>query len=63
MENLEPVTHKENIRRGDLLSHGVFNREKTHCPRGHPYEGGNLVIENNGSRKCRICKNNRQRQK
>jgi hypothetical protein len=31
------------------------NAEKTHCPRGHPYDGENLVIDN-GARKCRTCR-------
>lgn len=30
------------------------NSRKTHCPRGHPYAGDNLVIEP-GGRKCRTC--------
>ncbi len=53
-DHLEPVTRGENIRRG--RSH---TREKTHCPKGHPYSGENLVVHNlkNGKRcrKCRIC--------
>ncbi len=36
-----------------------WNSNKTHCPKGHPYNDGNVVLEKNGpgsvSRKCRIC--------
>lgn len=47
--HLEPVTRLENVRRG--LGHG----RETHCPRGHAYEGENL-IRRQGKRYCRECK-------
>jgi hypothetical protein len=28
---------------------------KTHCPRGHPYAGKNLLIDHRGARVCRFC--------
>lgn len=28
---------------------------KTHCPKGHPYSGGNLRIDEKGYKRCRIC--------
>jgi hypothetical protein len=28
---------------------------KTHCPRGHPYEGANLYTTPKGHRRCRQC--------
>ena len=31
------------------------NAQKTHCPQGHPYEGGNLYKDKTGRRKCKIC--------
>ena len=46
--HLEPVTLAENIRRGRNL-----NREKTHCPDGHPYSGDN--VRNYGGRAGRQC--------
>ena len=52
-EHLEAVTSHENIRRGES---GKYNREKTHCPKGHPYSGDNLYRRPNGDRHCRICK-------
>lgn len=52
-DHLEPVTHRENVRRGDALS-GKRSRQ-THCHRGHPLSGENLRINKNGSRSCRTC--------
>lgn len=52
--HLEPVTRKENLRRGNTVS-GI-NARKTHCPEGHPYAGPNLMQRSNGRRVCRICK-------
>lgn len=51
--HLEPVTHAENMRRGD--SAWGINARKTHCIRGHPLAGENLVLRRNGARRCRIC--------
>ncbi len=55
--HLEPVTTKENIRRG--LS-GFFSRlrqiSKTHCPKKHPYSKENTYITNKGFRECKECK-------
>lgn len=53
--HLEPVTHRENVRRGNGAC-GVHARA-THCPQGHAYEGDNLVLRRNGARTCRACKN------
>lgn len=47
-DHLEPVTHAENMRR--------WQQTVTHCPRGHPYSGTNLLMYD-GSRTCRACKN------
>ena len=51
--HLEPVTQTVNILRGDGWA-GLHAR-KTHCPRGHPLEGANLLIVTHGWRRCRIC--------
>lgn len=51
-DHLEPVTWKVNILRGQGIA--ANNRLKTHCRRGHPYEGDNLYIWNN-QRACRTC--------
>lgn len=51
--HLEPVTHAENVRRGNS---GANSRSKTHCPYGHLYEGDNLAFRTNGRhRRCREC--------
>jgi len=47
--HLEPVPHKTNMARGAWSA-------KTHCPRGHPYSGGNLHVATTGSRSCRACR-------
>jgi hypothetical protein len=28
---------------------------KTHCPKGHPYEGTNVINKRGGRRQCRTC--------
>lgn len=47
--HLEPVTPKENVRRG---LNGVL---LTHCPQGHPYDEAN-TYRGRGERQCRICR-------
>jgi hypothetical protein len=50
---------KSNARRRDRrVAAGerlVAPKNRTHCPKGHPYEGSNLVIKENGARGCREC--------
>lgn len=62
-DHLEVVTHRQNMERSEPA-------RRTHCPRGHPYEGENLYITREGWRTCRTCKlarmrewNERQREK
>ncbi len=54
--HLEPVEHRENVRRG-LAGKTVNNpqKRKTHCPNGHPYSGENLYDTPCGRRHCREC--------
>jgi HNH endonuclease len=54
--HLEPVTHAENIRRGDTSAQGAHWRAKTHCPQGHQYDDANTYVNPTGGRECRICK-------
>ena len=49
--HLDPVTHTVNMRRGQAR---VTQRNKTHCPHGHPYSGDNLYVYR-GRRNCRAC--------
>lgn len=54
-DHLEPVTQAENVRRAPHLG-GAQNRRKTHCPKGHPYSGDNLLRWGDMSRRrCRQC--------
>ena len=48
VDHLEPVTHRENVRRGIK---GVLT---THCPQGHPYDEPNTRWSR-GKRHCRAC--------
>lgn len=47
--DLEPVTHQENMRRG-------VRARKTHCRKNHPYEGENLYVDKHGKRHCKECR-------
>lgn len=51
--HLEPVTHHENILRGQ--SPAAKNAGKTHCVRGHEYSDENTYVQSDGSRRCRKC--------
>lgn len=53
--HLEVVTPKENLMRGDTIA--ARNAAKTHCKRGHPLSGDNLMVLRSGSRRCRVCHN------
>ncbi|MFF2054137.1 HNH endonuclease signature motif containing protein [Leifsonia sp. NPDC058194] len=63
-DHLEPVTAELNRRRGEYgKAAQAAQREKTHCPQGHPYSGANLYSDSSGKRQCRTCKNEWQRKK
>lgn len=54
LENLAWGTASENQQ--DALKHGVNpNASKLSCPRGHPYDGPNLITAKTGRRMCRAC--------
>lgn len=56
--HLQPVTHRENMIRGDLsgLAKGTaIHKAKTHCSHGHAYNKENTYIGSDGSRTCRTC--------
>lgn len=40
--HLEAVSHRENNNRGESPS--AKHARKTHCPKGHPYSGDNLMF-------------------
>lgn len=58
-DHLEPVTHAENVRRGNA---GRNWAAKTHCPRGHEYTPDNVIRHcQSGARVCRTCDLERKR--
>lgn len=59
--HLEAVPQRLNIIRG--IGFAGRNVRKTHCPRGHEYTLANTITDRPGSRKCRSCKNARDRKR
>lgn len=51
--HMEPVPKRVNLLRG--RSFAAENARKTHCPKGHPLEGDNLVASKLPWRKCKAC--------
>ncbi len=56
--HLEPVTHKENLLRGN--SPMAINARKTHCPKGHEFNKENTYVSPTGGRECRLCQSERR---
>jgi hypothetical protein len=56
LEHLALKTQRENWLAG-RQGFPAMARLRTHCKRGHPYEGDNLVVAKDGSRVCRECVN------
>lgn len=56
--HLEPVTHAENILRGE--GEAARHARATHCPQGHEFSLENTYLSPTG-RKCRICKRESKR--
>ena len=54
--HLEAVTASENTKR-----QRHYNRARTACPKGHPYDGDNLIEGSDGKRRCRECDRARKR--
>lgn len=52
LEHLELCTPEENKARGGI---GWYQKVKSTCPEGHPYEGDNLLVSG-GKRYCRTCR-------
>lgn len=57
-DHLEPVTDKVNALRG--YGACAQHARKTHCPKGHPLSGDNLV-KSIPRRQCRTCTNEQSR--
>lgn len=47
-DHLAPMSNLDNARKN-------LQGAKTHCPRGHAYDGPNLYVDPRGSRRCRAC--------
>ncbi|MEU2727725.1 endonuclease VII domain-containing protein [Streptomyces griseoviridis] len=41
----------------DKFMRGMWNGDKTHCPKGHPYDEENTRFKPDGSRGCKRCHN------
>ena len=55
--HLEAVTGAENLRRGTAAEvTAARHRARTHCKRGHPFAGENLLFDTTGRRVCRKCR-------
>ena len=52
--HLEPVTRRENVRRG--VSPVAVNARKTHCKRGHEFTLENTYARPDGARVCITCR-------
>lgn len=54
--HLEPVTHRENCKRGKLGEKVTgIQKAKTHCPYGHAYTAENTYTTKAGTRQCKAC--------
>src|SRR6185312_8509203 len=52
-DHLEPVTHAENIRRGEMhLRHQEHYRKQVTCKNGHPFDEANTYLRPDGKRGC-----------
>lgn len=57
--HLEPVTHRENMLRGETV--GARNAVKTHCDYGHEFSTANTyIVPGTGHRSCRACQKIRE---
>lgn len=55
--HLEPVTHRENVRRGKASERlKTWLASKTHCPKGHPYDKQNTYNWKGTGRSCKTCR-------
>lgn len=57
--HLEAVSMRVNLRRGFGIP--AMNARKTHCLRGHPLSGTNLITRRGGRRQCRTCQREHER--
>ena len=61
-DHLEPVTNKENQRRGiGSIMNTIRAKKITHCPKGHEYSFQNTYITKKNTRFCRMCARDKAR--
>ena len=53
-DHLEPVTHQENVLRGNAPCAIIIRRGV--CAKGHDRSLENLIFTKNGKRQCRVCR-------
>lgn len=58
--HLEPTSRTNHLAIHDTHN---GNRDKTHCPTGHPYDEENTYINPDGSRRCRECRREEDRRR
>lgn len=54
-DHLQVVTPVMNKKLAEFDHLGQWQKSKTHCPSGHPYDEANTHIGTKGERKCRTC--------
>jgi hypothetical protein len=59
-DHLEPVTRQVNLLRGETIP--SRKAQQTHCEKGHEFLDSNIYRAKNGTRACRICRAERNRQ-
>jgi len=59
IEHLRLLTHSENTK---LSRTNIARRAKTHCPHGHQYDETNTYTDKRGSRHCKTCLTNRDKE-
>lgn len=55
-DHLEQVTQAENVKRGSAGKVNNAQRNKTHCPKGHPYSR----VTKDGYRQCGTCRSRQE---
>jgi hypothetical protein len=56
-DHIRAVTHAENMRNRDYSKVAAVHADRTHCPKGHPYNAENTYYRpDNGTRDCLTCR-------
>jgi hypothetical protein len=48
-------TQAENMADCEAKGRSTMYKKQSHCQRGHPFEGYNVMLSKNGKRGCRAC--------